>query len=182
MNESSDPVKDSDKPRYDDWAPPPPLPKPRSGKSQNGSQSRSRSRSHRSRGSIYWKTRIPALILFVMSLLWFLLHLSLASIHLINAYALSKNKPPIVPMVQPRHESDIATYTQIVITVSALAANLVMVIGSYNMMKFRELRSARLAMIVACVPCFGFLWIATIPIGIWGLIVLSDDWVKDAFH
>ena len=61
-----------------------------------------------------------------------------------------------------------------------LASCVFILIGGLKMRRLENWLFALLANIVAIIPCFGCCCLG-VPIGIWGLIVLQDEKVKDAF-
>jgi hypothetical protein len=80
----------------------------------------------------------------------------------------------------------ISKETQIAIrmiwSVFILAANIVILMGAVRMQRLESYSSAKLAAILAVIPCVGPCYLLGIPFGIWALVVLSKPEVKEAFR
>ena len=60
--------------------------------------------------------------------------------------------------------------------------NIVIIVGAVKMKRLRSHGLCTAACILAVIPCIGPCFILGIPFGIWGLIVLNDPKVRQAFR
>jgi hypothetical protein len=71
---------------------------------------------------------------------------------------------------------------RIAINVLVQFVNVFVLFGAVRMKRLRSLNLARTACVLAMVPCFGPCCLLGLPFGIWGLVVLSDTNVQQAFE
>src|SRR5262249_50772731 len=62
-----------------------------------------------------------------------------------------------------------------------IAVNGIILYGALQMKGLKSLGMAKTACYLALIPCCGPCYILGIPFGIWGLVVLSDPQVQQAF-
>lgn len=62
------------------------------------------------------------------------------------------------------------------------AINSIILYGAWQMRNLQSLGMAKAACILAVIPCCGPCYICGIPFGIWGLVVLNDPQVQQAFR
>ena len=70
---------------------------------------------------------------------------------------------------------------QIIAHVGFMLLDIVVIFGSYNILKLKNKAMAMTGAIIACVPCCGPCWFVSIPFGIWALVVINDPHVSRAF-
>ena len=70
----------------------------------------------------------------------------------------------------------------IILTACMGILNVVCIIGASYMIGGKSYKYAMISMIVSCVPCLSGCVILGIPFGIWGLVVLCQEDVKQAFR
>lgn len=70
---------------------------------------------------------------------------------------------------------------RVVWTFLMLAANVVIAVGAWAMIRLQSRGLALTACILAVIPCLGPCFILGIPFGIWGMVVLNDPRVRRAF-
>lgn len=82
--------------------------------------------------------------------------------------------------------SGLHTDTQLLVRftwgVLLLAANIVVLIGALRMKELRSRPFSTVACVLAIIPCFGPCFVLGIPFGIWGLVALNDQRVRQAFN
>jgi hypothetical protein len=76
---------------------------------------------------------------------------------------------------------EMPVFVRAIWSVLLVLANGVTLAGALRMKNLRSPRLAQAACILAVLPCLGPCLVLGIPVGIWGLIVLNDPGVWDAF-
>lgn len=71
---------------------------------------------------------------------------------------------------------------RIILNIVMQAFNIVVLFGALGMKNLRNLNLARTACVLAIAPCIGPCCLLGMPIGIWGLVTLSDPNVQKAFE
>jgi len=104
-----------------------------------------------------------------------LLFLVLGLIH--QAIRLQHGLPPAGGRFQ-----DMPPSVMISSAVVGLVLNAVILIGALRMRRLQSYALAMAAAIVALVPCFSPCCVLTLPFGVWAIVVLSDERVRNAFH
>jgi hypothetical protein len=86
----------------------------------------------------------------------------------------------------PQPSIGISKETQIIIRVLwsgiIFAVNIVILIGAIKMQRLQSYSWAKVAAILAVIPCVGPCYLLGIPFGIWALVVLSRPSVRQAFR
>ncbi|MGL6073915.1 MAG: hypothetical protein ACRC8S_07125 [Fimbriiglobus sp.] len=66
-------------------------------------------------------------------------------------------------------------------SLAMVLTNTIIFIGAIHMKRLKSCSIARLACILAVVPCCGPCFVLGIPFGIWGIVTLGDSHVRGAF-
>lgn len=120
---------------------------------------------------------VPALLSAISCVLAVLFHAADTAFIVLNPNALKNN--PLANWgggAPPPMEVVYATKAFILIY------GLVALAGSFAMMRLKARSFAMTAMVMQVVPCLGACCLLSLPLGIWGLIVLNNPDVKDAFE
>ena len=120
---------------------------------------------------------LPALFSAITCILAVLFHIADTAVFVANPNAMKNN--PMMKMFgggQPPPQEAILAGKAFVILYGLVA-----LAGSFAMMRLKGRPFAVTAMVMQIVPCLGACCILTLPLGIWGLIVLNNPDVKDGF-
>lgn len=121
------------------------------------------------------KVKGPAIGLIVTGALGGLAALADIVVHLVFPEYASQSMEGMDPRVARYAEAGGYVYMLV-----WLASCVFIVLGGLQMLRLKSWLFALLTCIAAIVPCFGCCCIG-VPFGIWGLIVLQDEKVKEAF-
>jgi predicted Zn finger-like uncharacterized protein len=120
---------------------------------------------------------LPALFSAIACILAVLFHAADTAFIIANPNALKNNPLANLGGGQPP-PMEVVYATKAFILLYGLVATA----GSFAMMRLKARPFAVTAMVLQIVPCLGACCLLTLPLGIWGLIVLNNPDVKDAFE
>ncbi len=118
---------------------------------------------------------LPALFTILAAAASILYHAADTAFILMNPQAL--NNLPFVPRGNPP-PIEVIVAAKVFIFLWEAAA----VAGAGAMMRLRSHPFAVVAMVMQVIPCTGVCCVATLPFGVWGLVVLNRPDVKDGFE
>jgi predicted Zn finger-like uncharacterized protein len=118
---------------------------------------------------------LPALFTILAAAVSILYHAADTAFILMNPQAL--NNLPFVPRGNPPPIGVIVAAKVCIFLWEAAA-----VAGAGAMMRLRSHPFAVVAMVMQVIPCTGVCCVATLPFGVWGLVVLNRPDVKDGFE
>ncbi|MCB1307053.1 MAG: hypothetical protein KDK30_02680 [Leptospiraceae bacterium] len=127
------------------------------------------------------KLKVPAIILIVLAALGILYNILSAVMSLLGGGAAMYEGMIADPEMQQMMAQMSGGVLGVVFAVIYLALGVVVILGALKMMKGESYGLAMAAAIIACIPCtynccIGF------PVGIWALVLLLNDEVKQAFN
>ncbi|QEG20524.1 hypothetical protein [Mariniblastus fucicola] len=95
-----------------------------------------------------------------------------------------ENNPPDPELTPEMMEMTVNAFGWggVAFAVLAVLANVIVIFGAVRMLKLRSWSFAMFAVFLAMVPCFQGCCLATIPVGIYAMIVLFDENVKSSFQ
>ncbi|MBM3975457.1 MAG: hypothetical protein FJ299_00525 [Planctomycetes bacterium] len=145
------------------------------------------------------KLRVPAIGLFVIGGLGLIGQIFSAVLFLVQgptrmredmreAFEEIAREVPEFPLEAAERVADLGPIVQSIFLAVGALGSLVMLAGGWNMLRLKNYEvcfaACVIAMIPFCSPCCGCLPLCLpgAAIGIWGLIVLFDDEVRDAFR
>jgi hypothetical protein len=118
---------------------------------------------------------LPGLLSAIVCLLAIAYHAVDLAVTLANPQLL-KNNPLMFGQPPPPPEQIVAVKAFVFLYALVAAA------GSFAMMRLKARPFAMTAMAMQLVPCLGPCCLLTLPLGIWGLVVLNNPDVKDGFE
>lgn len=119
---------------------------------------------------------LPALLSAIACILSILFHVADTAFIIANPNAMQNN--PLMKMGGGQPPPIEVIYAG---KAFVLVYGLVALAGSFAMMRLKARPFAVTAMVLQIVPCLGACCLLTLPLGIWGLIVLNNPDVKDGF-
>ena len=127
------------------------------------------------------KVAVPAIVLMVINGLGMLVQMAsmAAAIIAIAGGAHSSSGRSTSTGIQLFFENGGAT---MVMGLVGLGMGSFIMWGLWHMKTLRSHSMAMAGVILGMIPCFGPMWCMGLPLGIWGLIVLSDSQVKASFN
>ena len=128
------------------------------------------------------KTKIPAIILMIVSGIGIAFNLVMV---VMNILVMAGVMPQSQPAIADPQAQAIANATSgvigIIFMLVCVVLNVVILLGAIKMKKGESYGLAMAAAIIAIIPCYTTCCLS-IPFGIWALVVLLNDEVKQAFN
>lgn len=119
------------------------------------------------------KVKAPAIIMIVCSAIGILLQFASVLMNVVGAGMGAGNA----------EYSQLASGAMgIVFNIIAICVGSFCIFGLMKMMKLESRAMSYTAVILSMIPCFGSCWCINLFIGIWALMVLSDQQVKESFR
>jgi hypothetical protein len=144
---------------------------------------RPRRRKRRRRSSIAEKVRIPALLLYITGFVGAGVNLIWVIFRIVSVIMLSSSLPAGAPGAQPGQATGYIAGSIVGVIVQLCVAfvwSALVVKGAQSMSSLQGYSSAIAGCVIAMLPC-GCGCFMGLPIGIWGLVVLTQEDVKRAF-
>ena len=122
--------------------------------------------------------KAPAICLIVVSIIS-ILYLLFAFV--VNAILVSAPLQMDEAAIEITDHDNFELFSNVFKICCSIVANIVTLIGSINMLQFKNYRFAMVGSIVACIPCCSPCIVLGIPFGIWGLSVLNNEEIRAKF-
>ena len=119
------------------------------------------------------KVKAPAIIMIVCSVIGILLQFVSVLMNLVGTG---------MGVVNAEYSQLASGAIGIVFNIIAICVGSFCIFGLMKMMKLEGRAISYTAVILSMIPCFGSCWCINLFIGIWALVVLSDQQVKESFR
>jgi hypothetical protein len=123
------------------------------------------------------RVRLPALLMIIANVLGILLQIGSTIYQVVMMTMMMKEQPQL-----PAEHLWLGVGMQLGLSCLGVVLRGIGLFGAIKMRKLESYAWAMTAAVIAVIPCFSACCLLEIPLGIWAIVVLSDNHVREAFR